>query len=315
MNKLIGAVVAVLALSITGYFLISRTEVRLDRAGAHTPAAATDSAFRAVPARNPDVSVGRIDQPEGTERGDALDRIESRLPKAQAGEPDAQFEIYELLTGCRSEYPLYFSGSKSLLGAEEAAIRMEALRSMDEHAVDIHELCHRLMEEQPALTATADSWLEKAVTQNHPKAQTARAAELLAAASLHNPAAGKSAPPNAERDARELLAKAIVSGDPHVLWMLGELRPALGGSAEDTNKERWAMELAACSRGLDCSPEAKWVKRYCKADPANLCPINANAEEMIRSNTGSDFEMIKLRAQEINALIDAGNARQLVPSP
>jgi hypothetical protein len=176
-------------------------------------------------------------------------------------------------------------------------------------------LCHRLMEEQPALTATADSWLEKAVTQNHPKAQTARAAELLAAASLHNPAAGKSAPPNAERDARELLAKAIVSGDPHVLWMLGELRPALGGSAEDTNKERWAMELAACSRGLDCSPEAKWVKRYCKADPANLCPINANAEEMIRSNTGSDFEMIKLRAQEINALIDAGNARQLVPSP
>ena len=60
-------------------------------------------------------------------------------------------------------------------------------------------------------------------------------------------------------------------------------------------------------------PEARWVKRYCRADPANLCPLDADAEAMIRSNTGSDFEMIKMRAREINELIDAGRAAELVP--
>jgi hypothetical protein len=34
---------------------------------------------------------------------------------------------------------------------------------------------------------------------------------------------------------------------------------------------------------------------------------------MIRSKTGSDFEMIKMRAREINELIDAGRAAELVP--
>jgi hypothetical protein len=245
---------------------------------------------------------------------DALDETSALIRNAEGGQANAQFRLYELLSGCKTQYWRYFSRGEDLLGKEEAAIRMEALATVDEDAVDVYRTCHRLMEQQPLLTATADSWLEKALAQGHPRAQVARAAELLAAVAVPI-APGVSVPPNAAHDARALLKKAIASGDPFVVMMLGELRPSLGGSAEETNKERWAMELAACSRGLECGPDAKWVRSYCKADPANLCPINANAEEMIRSKTGSDFEMIKLRAQEINALIDAGNAQQLVPSP
>jgi hypothetical protein len=237
------------------------------------------------------------------------------LDSARSGKAEAQYRIYELLSGCESEYTYYFSRGDEVLTKDEATARMEALASVDEYAVDVYRMCHRLMEDRPELVADAGEWQEKALAQRSPRAQTARAAELLAAAAVASPASGKNAPPNAERDAKALLSAAIASGDAQVLWMLGELRPALGGSAEDTNKERWAMELAACDRGFDCGPDARWVKRYCKSDPASLCPINANAEEMIRSKTASDFEMIKMRAQEINALIDSGRASELVPSP
>lgn len=308
--KLTIAVVALLSLFAAGYFWRSHTTSEV--VGAATPSEATrvqDTHARtegvkvAIPNPPAKSAAAAADSPQG----DALERIESQLEAAQAGSAAKQYAIYELLTGCRNEYPLYFTGSNSLLSKEEAAVRMEALRSSDEHAAKVYHECHRLMEDRPELLASAGDWLSKAVAQNHPMAQTARATELLSTA--------RSPPAEAVRDARHLLTSAIQSGEGDVLWMLGELRPLLGGPIEETTKERWAMMLASCTRGVDCSPEANWVKRYCKADPANLCPINANAEEMIRSNTGSDFEMIKIRAKEIEALIEAGNARQLVPPP
>jgi hypothetical protein len=244
---------------------------------------------------------------------DALEDIGRIRSAAQNGDADAQFRLYELTSGCNSEYAYYYGKGDALLGKEEARSRMEAFTSMDEYAVEVYRMCHRLMEEQPSLAASGAEWLEKALAQNHPRAMVSRAAELLAAASVANPATGKTAPANARRDARALLKKSVASADPHVLWMLGELRPALGGSAEDANRERWALHLVACSRGLECDAGARWVKRYCKADPASLCPLDADAETMIRSKTASDFEMIKMRAREINELIDAGKAAELVP--
>jgi hypothetical protein len=318
MMKLIITVIALLGLSVAVYFWVAHTKSGVATLPATPESASTPEVHAKAEQAKAAIGVPPAGQaataavPPG---GDALSRIESALESAQAGSAAKQYEIYQALAGCNAEYPIYYSGPKALLGKEEAAIRMEALRSYDEHAAQVYNECHRLMEDRPELLASAGDWLSKSLAQDFPKAQTARANELINAAVLANPTMGRSAPPNAARDARNLLAKAVESGEGEVLWMLGELRPLLGGSAEDTNKERWAMMLASCSRGVDCSPEAPWVKRYCKADPANLCPINATAEEMIRSNTGSGFEMIKMRAQEINALIDAGNARQLVPSP
>jgi hypothetical protein len=245
---------------------------------------------------------------------DALDLLDPLVRDAKAGNAGAQYRVYEILAGCENDYATYYSLGEKLLDKEEAAARMRALSSIDEYAAEVYRMCHRLMQEQVALTKMAGDWLDKALKQGHPMAQATRASELIFAVEIDNPAAGyPPAPPNAMRDARALLRTAVRSGDPYALRMLGELRPALGGSAEETNKERWAMTLAACSRGMECGPEALWVKRYCKADPANLCPLDADAEAMIRSNTGSDFEMIKLRAREINELIDAGRSDELVP--
>jgi hypothetical protein len=251
---------------------------------------------------------------EPTASHDALDLLDPLLPDARAGNAKAQYRVYELLSGCKNEYATYYSLGEKLLGKEEAAVRMQALGSIDEYAAEVYRMCHRLMQEQVALTETADDWLDKALEQGHPMAQATRASELISAVAFDNPAAGyPPAPPNALRDARSLLRTAVKSGDPYALRMLGELRPALGGSAEETGKERWAMTLAACDRGMECDADALWVKRYCKTDPANLCPLDADAEAMIRSNTGSDFEMIKMRAREINELIDAGRGAELVP--
>jgi len=316
MNRFWIVLIAAMGLFAVAVFWLMRRDPRVEPTPVASPKVSLQAPFR----RPVLITASSVSQRAASESAppvdsDALEQVSRLLPKATAEDADAQYRVYELLSGCKTEYWYYFGRGDFLPNKEEAEVRMEALASVDPYARDVYSMCHRLMQEQSQLTATAENWLEKALARGHPKAQTARATELLAAVAVHNPEAGQPAPPNAERDARDLLTKAMASGDPHVLWMLGELRPVLGGSAEETNKERWAMELAACNRGLDCGPEAEWVKRYCKADPANLCPINANAEEMIRSKTGSDFEMINLRAQEINALIDAGNARQLVPSP
>jgi hypothetical protein len=316
MKKTLLALVAVLCALAAVYYVKLRAESRGDSAPA--PPAQADSSQHSAPAPPavPSSTVGvekNQQEPHESSEADALESVGSLRLAAETGDANAQFRLYEILSGCASEYEYYFSRNGKLLNPEEARIRMEAFATVDEYAVDVYRMCHRLMEEQPSLVATAKEWQKKALDQNHPRALAARAAELIAAASVENPAAGKTAPPNARRDARALLKKAAASRDPNVLWLLSELRPALGGSAEEANKERWALQLAACARGLECGPDARWVKRYCKADPANLCPLDADAEAMIRSNTGSDFEMIKMRAREINELIDAGRAEELVP--
>jgi hypothetical protein len=319
MIKLTVALIAIFGVSAGAYFLSRRAEQPHTGSAPAAPvkssgAAESRSSWPAQvrPATAPlSVLPTRADVDEL----DALDEVAALRDSAHSGKAEAQYRLYELLSGCESEYSYYFSRGDKVLTKDEAAARMEALASMDEYAVGVYRTCHRLMEERPELVANAREWQEKALAQRSPRAQTARAAELLAAAAVANPAAGKAAAPNAEREAKALLSSAMASGDAQVLWTLGELRPALGGAAEDTNKERWAMELAACDRGFACGPDAQWVKRYCKSDPASLCPINANAEEMIRSKTASDFEMIKMRAKEINALIDSGRGSELVPPP
>jgi TPR repeat protein len=318
MRKLLVASAITIALSIGALLL---WQSHSSAGGAAAPPVEPDSrtvrADSAPPEQTPSsqgilgVELSNSDALE--EDTDALDRAGPLLKRARAGEADAQYELFQLLNGCRDSYERYFSKGVSLLGKEEAAIRADMYRTVDEDAFDIYQLCHRLMQEQPELTTTAAHWLDQALQQGHPKAQIVRASQLLMAMALVNPRAGKTAPPNAERDARSLLESAVASGDPEVIWYFGELRPLLGGAAEDTRKERWALELAACDRGLDCGPNARWVRTYCRADPAHLCPINANAEELIRSRAGSDFEMVKMRAREITALIETGNTHQLFP--
>jgi hypothetical protein len=313
--KVLTAVVLIVVVALGGYFLSNRTE---DNAVPHAAGARSRNEV-ALNARSKAESATTSVSPSGplvpAGETDALEQVSRLLAKGNPSSADDQYRLYELLSGCAVGYDSYFSGKTSRLSKEEAAMRAEALRTADDDATDIYQFCHRLIEERAELTTTAGDWLEKALAQNHPRAQTARATQLINALALANPAVGRTAPANAERDARQLLANAIASGDGQVLWTLAEHRSMLGGTAEEAGKDRWAMMLASCDRGVDCSPEAQWVKRYCKADPATLCPINANAEEMIRSKTGSDFEMIKMRAQEINALIDAGNGAQLVPPP
>jgi hypothetical protein len=318
MKKALLALAVVMFSLAAVYYVKLSAESRADSAPA-TPLQADTSQQRtqappaAVPPASRNVRKDQQQKADVTSEPDALESYASLLPAAERGDASSQFRLFEILSGCASDYDYYFSKNGKLLEPEEARLRMEAFAPVDEYAVDIYRACHRLMEEQPSLVATAESWQKKALEQNHPRALTARAAELIAVASVENPAAGKTAPPNARRDARALLKKAVASRDPNVLWMLSELRPALGGSAEEANKERWALQLAACDHGLECGPDARWVKRYCRSDPAYLCPLDANAETMIRSKTGSDFEMIKMRAREINELIDAGRSAELVP--
>jgi hypothetical protein len=316
MKKTLLAMTAVLCALAAVYYVKLRAESRVDSAPASATTADTSQYSVPTPPAVPTSTVRAEkgqQEPHESPETDALESIGSLRLAAETGDANAQFRLYEILSGCASEYEYYFSRNGKLLNPEEARIRMEAFATVDEYAVDVYRMCHRLMEEQPSLIPTAEGWQKKALDQNHPRALAARAAELIAATSVENPAIGKTAPPNARQDARALLKKAAVSRDPNVLWLLSELRPALGGTAEEANKERWALQLAACDHGLDCGPDARWVKRYCRSDPANLCPLDANAETMIRSKTGSDFEMIKMRAREINELIDAGRAAELVP--
>ncbi len=104
----------------------------------------------------------------------------------------------------------------------------------------------------------------------------------------------------------ELLAVAIQSRDPVVLWNVGELQQLLNPTAAaDANRiNRVAWDLVACRRGFDCGATASWVENTCSIDPR--CP-GGSGEEILRYWAGDDLAAAEQQAIEISDKLDAGD--------
>lgn len=234
-----------------------------------------------------------------------LEFVESVLPAAEGGDPDSQFYLYSALQFCDQEYRAYFhkrdGGWRAMDEAlVRIAVRPEERTSVVEH---VYAKCHTLIRGDRQKYGDAQQWLERATAGGQPvaMAKTARN-QLLQSASGGVETQGKQTDPTT--NPRDLLAAALRSKDPAVLWQIGELQALLHGDSAESTKAQWAWWLAACQRGYECGENSAWYAFSCRFD--QMCLPGQTGIDHMRRTLQSDFPEVENLAKSINAKIDAG---------
>ena len=112
--------------------------------------------------------------------------------------------------------------------------------------------------------------------------------------------------PEKAEQRRRLVAIAIRSREPEVIWEVGST--VLSSEEDPVGENEFdhsAWGLAACLRGLDCSHQAPWMWHMCRYD--QNCQPYESWPDILRRTSGNDFPQIEARARWINEKIDAGD--------
>jgi hypothetical protein len=236
---------------------------------------------------------------------DYLALIRAIRPAAEAGNSQAQFILYRAMEYCRGEYRAYFFTRKGWRTLDEAMQWSATRWPLDpERAREVHGRCQAFIDADPREFGVPGDWLRRAADAGLPEAQADLALKLFLS--------GSSGPGSADSplpaQAMGLLGRALRSRQPEVVWKAGELvmlREQFTGSEDSM----LAWFLAACRRGLECAAGGERVRALCTLDPA--CQPFETVTDLLRRYAGSDFPAVDRRADEINALIDAGNWQEL----
>lgn len=243
---------------------------------------------------------------------DYWDYAKRTLPAAQAGDRDAEFYLSRALERCQSDLRMYLQKGRSL--TEEESLQWAAKRHLPlELAQQAYERCHRFQEDGSGEFGDATEWLGRATLAGQPVAQATTATRILLQQSLDGLAKAGAVPvtplPVARdtvgMDPRQLFSEAVESRDPEALFQIAEAAPLLHPSTGDYDgSERNSWLLVACREGLDCSPNADWVKIACYLDPQ--CASATSPSELIEHLAGAAWPKVEQRAEELKAKIDAG---------
>lgn len=247
---------------------------------------------------------------------DYLDFARSLLPAARAGDHAAQFYIFRTLDYCNVEFRMFFyrQGVRQTL---DGALKMAVARNWpfdSEEVRRVHARCHTLMESAPEDFGERHEWLKLASEGGYPLAQVVTAQQQFR----------ESIRTNGDNDARaeqrrSLVAQAIRSRDPEVIWEIGDtpvkpFKPVTeedteGVAEDDTEDEsqvnQFAWFVAACQRGFDCSAQSNAVRVLCSFD--RNCQPYETVTDIFRRSIGNVFPEIDARARWINEKIDAGD--------
>lgn len=333
----IGSVVALLAVAAAGtFYLRERDETpaidsharasdaneRAESAVARPrPADKSTTSRVASPPRSAQSSL----QEQFAAASDYRDFARSVLDAAKAGNPEAQFFLYQALDFCAMGYRFYFD-RRSRRRTLDEALQWASTRTPSadlEEVRDVYDKCHLLMEKGTREQfGTTDDWLAAATEGGHPVAQARTAGKLLLASLIFDTKADSDSATEAklasERRDRgmRLMTDALGSGDPAVLWTLGDYGFALAGDGASKIGWDWAWRIAACQRGYDCGAGASWHKFYCRFDMRALCLPGETGMDLIRREAGVHFPEYEERAKELNRLIDTGawDEIKLVPA-
>lgn len=233
---------------------------------------------------------------------DYLEYSKSILAAAREGNRDAQFYLYSALQFCEREYGFFFRKGTSWLTLDEALQKASTRPPQNiDDVQEVYDKCHSMHDADASEFGNAFEWLAKATTAGQPVALATTASRTLV--NDESPQAKLDA--SAGRTPQDLLAEAVKSKDPQVLWTIGELQVALRGYSAETMKSQWAWWLVACERGFDCSASSPWYRFSCRVD--QLCQPGETAVDYIRRSTQADFPDIEERAKEINAKLNAGD--------
>lgn len=239
------------------------------------------------------------------------DYAKRTLPAAQAGDRDAQFYLSRALERCQSDLRMYLQQRGRPL-TEVESLQWAVKRNLPlDLAQQAYERCHKFLENGPGEFGDASEWLGRATLAGQPLAQAITASRILVQRTTDELAKAGAvpvtilsiAPDTAHMDPRRLFREAVESGDPEVLFHIGEANVALHlSTGNDGSTEQLSWWLVACEEGFDCSPSADWVKNSCYVDPqcASIGP-----SEIVEYFAGNNWPQVQQRAQELKTKIDA----------
>ena len=225
---------------------------------------------------------------------------ESIVQAANAGDGNAQYNLYRALSYCDTLYKFYFVRGKTHKTVDEAVAWASTSPGLNvDEARQVHRRCHRLKTADGAPFGTAEQWLTSAKDVGQPLAMMDFARNLSTAA------AAKGDVPSVEmrNEARQLITEALKSKDPEVIFGMADFVLLLHGDSEKASEEQWVWRLAACERGFDCAPGAAWLEVMCRYD--YNCQPRDDGREVIRRNNSQNFDEIERKARELNARLDA----------
>lgn len=316
---LIGAVVAV-AVTLSHHEPVADQVRTLRPASAGAPAAGVSNGAKprgtaelGVPASEPSVLgqplTARFSRYSGD---DVLQFIENLLPAARGGNAEAQFAIHESLLYCDEGYRAFYDrpGKRRTL---DEALQWASTRpaiNIDEVSLT-HAKCSVLMERERTELGRANEWLMKSADAGLPQAQARAAVNLLFSADWGFTPGGQS-PESQIKDrdllrneGRELMLRALNSGDASVTWQVGEAILPLTRSEDLAYEQQYVWYLAACLQGLDCSPQADWFIFQCRQDP--YCQPGETGVDYLHRNGEGGTQNLDEAAARLLARLKRGN--------
>lgn len=229
---------------------------------------------------------------------DLLTFVETVRDAASAGDGASAWWIYRALRRCDIDYKLHFLRNRRIRTLDEAlqinagnpAVPMEETRKL-------HGQCARLREAGFAGLQPETDWLKSAAHAGVPPARMEMARAMIFDTSIESP------PGVSRRDyIRQLAFDALRSKDPEVVLAMADVAHTLGTPAADFRELEWV--IAACQRGLDCSPGSALAAHFCRGDTS--CQPYEGVEAQLRRILSGEYEYddFERRAREINQLID-----------
>ena len=243
---------------------------------------------------------------------DLWEFAKSLLNRARAGDGNAQYYLYAALSECESLDNMYFKTSagngarRTLDEALQIAVKMGGYNFED--VTGFYERCRKFIGPQDHPFGQANEWLRAASDGGIAIAQAQMA--LMKAIESRN------APTEADRneartETRRLMTEALKKKEPSAMVVVGDAAMALTGFDEIAKAHHeWVWLLAACKRGLDCSPESEWYHLHCRVDPA-CQPFETGVIDVVKRLTGARFDELDRSASDLNAAIDASRFDEL----
>lgn len=239
-----------------------------------------------------------------------LDFANSTIQAAESGDRDAQYFLGKALRFCEGTYHMYFERKGEALTLDEALIWAARLHRSGAFVQTVYDRCHDLKEHNPAALQSTN-WIQEAANAGQPAALATLAIDRFSKNAIQNQstAAQPSSGNDLTADSRAALRAAVESKDPEVLWQIGVAQGFLSQDFGEKVKNEMAWWLVSCQRGYDCGPQADWLTLDCSDE--SFCTPGISGIDYIRNGSGADWPEVQLRAQDINAKLDAGKWREL----
>jgi hypothetical protein len=231
------------------------------------------------------------------------------LPQAKAGDPEAQYVLFETYKVCR--HSTLGAKSESLQAARDEALRVfpNAPQLVSKYEAG-YVKCHGFFTADAQSLGDPWDWLQKATDAGYALAQAITADERFLQDDLKAAVRAGGSPtypttymPPIGGDAtpRALLAVAVQSADPDVLIEIGELQnllnPMQPRDVMQINRTAWMY--VGCQRGADCSGYGPATVTNCGPNDGQCTPV----PERFLTQVNNNWAPVQEKVNQITAAL------------